>query len=166
MDAIATAIANYLPQIKSPDQRRWRGIKEAVDRARASNVSEGVSGDSVRIGIEDLQAVDMSDEVMGAASGEGNGDKDETGANVEVSSPVRRSSRRSKKAEKVLLASEGGTDEDGDEEEVDEEDDDNVSRDGGKDDSKAPREKKKSAYLSYDPAVHSLWTKAVCSLYV
>ena len=60
MDAIATTISNYLPQIESLDQRRWRGIKDAVDRAHERNVSEGISSESVRLGIEDLRAVDIS----------------------------------------------------------------------------------------------------------
>ena len=160
LDAIAAAIVTFLPQVDIVDQRRWRGIKEAVERVHAKNVDEGVSSSSVRIGIDDLAPPEETMEVDPVTSEDG-GDDDENEEGdsqpVEVVSPVRRSSRPTKKAEKAReVAAAEDDDEGGDNEGVG-----NTPKDSGVDGDKGPREKKKSMYLAYDASVHFYWDKAV-----
>jgi hypothetical protein len=169
LDAITAAIINFLPRADTTHQKRWAGIKGAVDRAHTLNVDRGISGDSVRIGIDDLQAVDVDAmEVDHGASeaGEGDDDHEEDGKDSEskVMSPVRRSSRLPKVAEKVRLATGGDMDEgdEGDNDNDDKLDDEEVGgsrtdRGKGVDSAERPREKKKP----YNASVHFYWDQAV-----
>src|SRR5258705_12877421 len=75
------------------DRNRWLAIRQAVIRARKGDVAQGLSGESVRIGINDLPP---SQEVS----------MEEIGDEEEGTSP-HRSSRRSVKADKSR-AVEGG----------------------------------------------------------
>jgi hypothetical protein len=191
LDTIEAAIANFLPRLTPVDLRRWRGIKEAVDRVRILDTTAGLSGDTFRIDMSSLErtASDTGDaEFMdvdqggseagegdeadeGDEAGEGEGDDDFKGSEHKVTSPVRRSSRRPKVAEKLRLAT--GADEDDEEEggydndeKFGDEDADDFRKVRGKgvDSSEGPREKKKSAYLTYDAGVHFYWDQAVCCI--
>jgi hypothetical protein len=166
--AIEASIVNFLPRLDDQDRKRWQGLLEAIGRTHESNIEQGVSGESVRIGIESLRSVELEQE---EASGmivdeggaddpirEGSGDEEESDGSGGAS-PVRRSSRRSIKAEKArALEGDVGDDEDED----DKEGEDGEGDDGkGSHEDKEPREKLKKGYMVYDPARHFYWAKTV-----
>jgi hypothetical protein len=159
LDLIEASIANFLPRLPLVDRRRWLSIREAVDRARSTNIAAGVSSDIVRIGIESLERIEPG---LVDLTGEGEDD------GSKATSPTRRSSRRSVKAEKARAMEEDDEDEGSDHEngeEGSEGDDERGAEgdeeDGGGDEDQAPREKKKAMYLPFDAGKHFYWAKAV-----
>ncbi len=152
IEAIEAAVLDFLPNMMEEDQNHWLAIRQAVIRAREGDVAQGLSGESVRIGINDLPP---SQEVS----------MEEIGDEEEGTSP-RRSSHRSVKADKSR-AVEGG--EKGDTEEslredeveiIEELDNATVEEEGGSV-RKEPQEKLKASYMRYDASRHFYWAKAV-----
>jgi hypothetical protein len=88
IEAIEAAVVDFLPNMMEEDRNRWLAIRQAVIRAREGDVAQGLSGESVRIGINNLPP---SQEVL----------MEEIGDEEEGTSP-RHSSRRSVKADKSL----------------------------------------------------------------
>jgi hypothetical protein len=176
-------VAEFLSAIDTQDQRRWQGLREAIYRAHEMTAGQGVSFESVRIGIKDLALVKFSPV---EEEGSGSDTKDlieEDDDEVEVS-PIRRSLRRSVKAEKARAverddgSDDGRTDGEGDvgEAEVEKavESGDDVmevektgaSADGVKGVATATQglqEKKKKDYLPYKADLHFYWATAVRS---
>lgn len=131
------------------------------------NIERGVSSESVRIGIESLQSVELErGESSGMIVDEGGAGKpgrdvspveDESDGSKEVES-IRRSSRRSVLSEKSRAME--GDDED-DEVGDGEESDDGEGDDGKVNEDKGPREKTKKEYLPYDASKHFYWARTV-----
>jgi hypothetical protein len=173
LEAIETSIANFFGRLDLSDLRLWKSILTAVREGHTKNVSAGVSGDTVRIGVDNLPSV-----VHITSGREGDDDENEEDAQEEKSqtvSPVRRSSRRSKKAEKAQVADDVDLGEDEVDDEEDEEGNDagkvgveHKGDDKGKVESEDLREKKKSAYLPFDKSKHFYWAKSVryCVLFL
>ena len=161
---IATAIANYLPRIDTAHQRRWRAIKESVDRNLLRNIDEGVSGTSVQIGIDDLEKVEDLDLTAGGDKGDHPERRESRNEHpTEAASPVRRSSRKSRKAEKARRTSdfESSASESGEEAGDIRRGRPHQDVDKGNEGSEGPYEKKKDAYLPYDPKIHFFWAETV-----
>jgi hypothetical protein len=155
--AIETAVANFLPRMVPEDRKRWLALRDATRRLNEANLAQGVSDESVRMGIESLDRVDEEvSEVENIVVGTVVNRREVSelqGAESRAGSPSRRSGRLIVKTEKVRVSDEGsegeGRDADGENEDDDE------------DENAGPREKKKEGYLRFDRSKHFFWTKSV-----
>jgi hypothetical protein len=150
--AVDTSIANFVSRMEARDRQRWQALRNAVVRTYEDRIAQGLTGDSVHIGIEMLKPVELGSE-----------DEDgEEGLGGEAS--PRRSSRKSVKAEKARARD--GEDkveenDDGEDEPEREGDDGEGDDGGGNDGDQEPREKLHPGYLPYDASRHFFWAKSV-----
>jgi hypothetical protein len=132
--AVEAAIIIHLPSLTSEDRKRWLAIQEAIKRAYDRNVAEGVTAESVRLGIDSLERGNAG---RGAVS-------DDEMEGQEVAARITRAG----KARAV--------------EEVDDEDED--EEENADDSASAPQEKKNAGYMPYDVERHFHWHHPVRSV--
>jgi hypothetical protein len=144
------------------DVDRWVALRQAITRTHEANLDQGVSGETVRIGIEALSRVEVEreDASMGD-TGDGLGDMEEVDDSLvetkdddpREGESVRRSGRSVIQTGKARALGDDGDEGEGEVDDDEEEEDATGS--------KEPQEKKKSEYLPYDSKRHFFWAQVV-----